>query len=315
MARIGVGIIGVQPDRSWAAVAHIPALRALADDYEIVALSTTRQESADAAAERYGVPNAFDSAEKLVACTGVDLVAVTVKVPAHLDLVETAIKAGKHVYCEWPLGNGIAEARRMADLARSSGVTAVCGMQARFSPVLAYVRDLVKQGYVGDLLSATVIARVTGWGAFVEPPSAYTFDAHDQVLFDGRLEGGAPISLHYRGGMPRGTGLLIEINGSAGDLQITAMGGHAQLLDLELKGASGDDKALAPLAVPDRYALVPVEGSAAGNVARVYRQLAIDLRDGTAISPRFDDAVRRHQMLEAIAASAESGSRKRPADF
>jgi predicted dehydrogenase len=53
----------------------------------------------------------------------------------------------------------------------------------------------------------------------------------------------------------------------------------------------------------------------AGNVARAYRQLAIDLRDGTAIAPSFDDAVRRHQMLEAISASAESGSRKRPAEF
>lgn len=367
MAKIGVGIIGVQPDRSWAAVAHIPALQALADDYEIVALSTTRQESADAAAERYGVPNAFDSAEKLVACDGVDLVAVTVKVPAHLELVETAIKAGKHVYCEWPLGNGIAEARRMSDLAKSSGVTAVCGMQARFSPVLAYVRDLVKQGYVGDVQSATVVGGCMGWGAFVDQSNAYTFDiangatmlsiavghtmdglchalgevtevqamlanartsamqlpegkqipltAHDQVLFDGRLEGGAPISLHYRGGITRGTGLLIEINGSAGDLQITATGGHAQLLDLELKGASGEYKALAPLAVPDSYTLVPVEGSAAGNVARAYRQLAIDLRDGTAICPNFDDAVRRHQMLEAIGASAASGSKTRPADF
>ena len=139
--------------------------------------------------------------------------------------------------------------------------------------------------------------------------------AHDQVLFDARLEGGAPISLHYRGGIPRGTGLLIEINGSAGDLQITAMGGHAQLLDLELKGASGDDKALTPLTVPESYTLVPVQGCMAGNVARAYRQLAIDLRDGTALSPTFDDAVRRHQMLEAIGASAELGSRKRPGDF
>src|SRR5206468_7290814 len=54
--RIRVGIIGANPDRGWAAQAHIPALRSLADNFEITALSTTRRESADAAGELFGVP-------------------------------------------------------------------------------------------------------------------------------------------------------------------------------------------------------------------------------------------------------------------
>ena len=366
--KIGVGIIGVQPDRSWAAVAHIPALRALADDYEIVALSTTRQESADASASRYGVANAFDSAEKLCACAGVDLVAVTVKVTHHFELVRTAIAAGKHIYCEWPLGNGIAEAREMAALAAAKGVTAVVGTQARFSPVLAYVRDLIAQGYVGEVLSVSIIGSGLNWGPFMETPNAYTADirngatllsipvghtldglvpaigevaelkavlanarttatvvetgdtialtSHDQVLFAGTLASGAPISLHYRGGMPRGTGLLIEINGSAGDLQITSFGGHAQLLDLELKGATGQDQAPAPLTVPAEYFGVQVEGGCmTGNVARLYKQLAADIRTGSKGCPSFADAVTRHQVLEAVASSAASGKAAKPADF
>ena len=48
--RIRVGIIGANPDRGWAAQAHIPALTSLSDDFEITALSTTRRESADAVA-------------------------------------------------------------------------------------------------------------------------------------------------------------------------------------------------------------------------------------------------------------------------
>ncbi len=365
--KIGVGIIGVQPDRSWAAIAHIPALKALADDYEIVALSTTRQESADASAERYGVRNAFDSAEKLCSCEGVDLVAVTVKVPHHLELVSAALNAGKHVYCEWPLGNGIDEARRMADIAAASNVTAVCGLQARFAPVLGYVRDLIGQGYVGDILSVSVIGSGLNWGGMMESPNAYTADirngatmlsigvghtmdglcqalgevtevrallangrkttliadrgesipltAHDEVLFSGRFESGAPISLHYRGGMPRGTGLLVEINGTGGDLQISGFGGHMQLVDLVLKGATGDAPALAPLEVPSGYFKVKVEGSTIGNIARFYRQLAADIRDGGSGCPTFADAVRRHQMIAAIEASAQSGRAERPADF
>ncbi len=40
--RIRVGIIGANPDRGWAAQAHIPALKSLPDDFEITALSTSR---------------------------------------------------------------------------------------------------------------------------------------------------------------------------------------------------------------------------------------------------------------------------------
>jgi hypothetical protein len=58
--RIRVGIIGANPDRGWAAQAHIPALTSLADDFEITALSTSRRESADAAGERFGVDGRRD---------------------------------------------------------------------------------------------------------------------------------------------------------------------------------------------------------------------------------------------------------------
>ncbi|WP_156028207.1 hypothetical protein [Candidatus Solirubrobacter pratensis] len=43
--RIRVGIIGANPDRGWAAQAHIPALTSLSDDFEITALSTSRREA------------------------------------------------------------------------------------------------------------------------------------------------------------------------------------------------------------------------------------------------------------------------------
>lgn len=176
MGRIGVGIIGIQPERSWAAVAHIPALRQLADSYDIAAVSTTREESARAAAEQYGIPRHFSSAEALCACDAVDLVVVTVKVPHHLALVSAALAAGKHVYCEWPLGNGLREAEEIARLAQQAGVAAICGMQARFAPEIAHVRDLVADGYVGEILSSTLIGTGGVWGPAVPPADAYTAD-------------------------------------------------------------------------------------------------------------------------------------------
>lgn len=176
--RIGVGIIGVAPGRSWAALAHIPALQAL-PDFEIRALSTTRRESAAAAAAEFHVPKAFDNHHDLVNDPDVDLVVVTVKVPNHLELVTAAIEAGKHVYCEWPLGNGLAEAEKMAALARSKGVVGAVGLQARSSPAFNYVHDLVTQGYVGTVLSTTLVGSGMNWGAFIDQPNAYTADKNN----------------------------------------------------------------------------------------------------------------------------------------
>src|SRR5206468_6318334 len=140
--RIRVGIIGANPDRGWAAQAHIPALKSLSGDFEITALSTTRRESADAASKLFGVPLAFDNHQELVNSPAVDVVAVTVKVPYHLELATAALDAGKAVYCEWPLGNGLKEAETLAALAKKKGALAVAGLQARSAPSVAYVRDL-----------------------------------------------------------------------------------------------------------------------------------------------------------------------------
>src|SRR5437867_12581893 len=136
--KIRVGIIGANPERGWAAQAHIPALKSLSDDFEITALSTSRRKSADAASKLFGVPLAFDNHQELVNSGAVDVVAVTVKVPYHLELATAALEAGKAVYCEWPLGNGLKEAETLAALAKKKGVLAVAGLQARAAPAVAY---------------------------------------------------------------------------------------------------------------------------------------------------------------------------------
>src|SRR2546422_3564644 len=137
--RIRVGIIGANPDRGWAAQAHIPALKSLPADFEITALSTTRRESADAAGRLFGVPAAFDNHQELVNSSSVDVVAVTVKVPHHLDLATAALEAGKAVYCEWPLGNGLKEAETLAALAKKKGVLAVAGLAGSPAPAGGYL--------------------------------------------------------------------------------------------------------------------------------------------------------------------------------
>src|ERR1700731_3545835 len=97
--KIRVGIVGVSPNRGFASIAHIPALQALTD-FEISAVCTTRQDTAEATARHFGIPLAFSDPEKLAQHPDVDLVTVSVKVPDHYVPVMAAIEAGKHVYCE-----------------------------------------------------------------------------------------------------------------------------------------------------------------------------------------------------------------------
>jgi predicted dehydrogenase len=86
----------------------------------------------------------------------VDLVVVTVKVPAHVELVRAALDAGKHVYCEWPLATTAAEAADLAEAARRAGVHAVVGLQARFAAAVERARRLIAEGAIGTVLSANL---------------------------------------------------------------------------------------------------------------------------------------------------------------
>src|SRR5438067_10512869 len=166
-SKIRVGIVGASPRRGFASIAHIPALQAL-PEFEITAVCTTRQSSADAAARHYGAPLAFCDPEKLVRHPDVDLVTVSVKVPDHLDPVMAAIDAGKHVYCEWPLGRDTDEAARMLDAAERRGIRHVVGLQGQMSPAINFVKDLIADGYVGRVLTATMIGCAPNWGAAID---------------------------------------------------------------------------------------------------------------------------------------------------
>jgi predicted dehydrogenase len=176
-SKLGVGIIGVNPAWGWAATAHIPALRAL-PSYEVRALCATSPEAARAAGETFGVAAVFSHHEELVAQPDVDVVAVTVKVPHHRELVSAALTAGKAVYCEWPLGRDLDDARAMAALAAEQGVRTVIGLQARQAPAIEFVLELLSDGYVGEVLSTTIIG-VSVAGDVVVQPNVYMLDGNN----------------------------------------------------------------------------------------------------------------------------------------
>jgi predicted dehydrogenase len=173
--QVRVGIIGLSASGGFAAGAHVPALQAL-DGYELRGCSASSPGSAAAAAARHDVPLAFDSAELLAASKEIDLVVVTVKTPYHYELVMAALQAGKTVLCEWPLGNGSAQSAELAAEADRRGVRTAVGLQARSAASVLFLRDLVADGYVGEVLSTTIMGSGVTYGAQVPPGARYSLD-------------------------------------------------------------------------------------------------------------------------------------------
>ena len=152
---IKVGIVGAHAARGWGRAVHLPALSVLRD-YEITAVAGTSRESARAAADVWGAAHAFDDPFALMAHPNVDLVVIAVQLPNRDGLVDAAIAAGKHVYCEWPLALTAASADAFRAQAEAAGVRHAVGLQSRNHPAIRHLRDLVADGRVGDVLSTTL---------------------------------------------------------------------------------------------------------------------------------------------------------------
>src|SRR5260221_2741994 len=159
----------------WGRDAHIPALSAL-PEFEITAVSTSRQETADETAKHFGISHAFADPYKMFSHPDVDLVSICVRVPFHHQLGVAALNAGKHLYCEWPLAATTEQAQQMRDLAVHKEVLHMVGLQLRGAPAFKRVIDLVAEGYVGKVLSCTMIITTPAWGTEFTLDWAYMAD-------------------------------------------------------------------------------------------------------------------------------------------
>ncbi|MSP78801.1 MAG: Gfo/Idh/MocA family oxidoreductase [Dehalococcoidia bacterium] len=157
--RLRVGLIGAAG--RWGPSAHIPAIQGLPDT-ELYAVCTAHEETARAAAQKYSVELAYHDDKMMDANPRVEAVAVVVRVPAHYTLTKNALQAGKHVFCEWPLGANLKETEELAALARKMNVRTVVGLQRQASPVYLRLKELVAEGYVGKVLSVNMMQMSSG---------------------------------------------------------------------------------------------------------------------------------------------------------
>jgi predicted dehydrogenase len=183
---IRVGLIGLGKGTAdnapglWGSRAHLPFLLA-SPAYTVTAICNSSTASAQSAIDFHALGpkiKAYGSPVDLAADPDVDLVVVSVKVGMHYQLAKPALEAGKDVFVEWPLGASLAESEELTKLADKKGVKTIVGLQARASPLVVRLKELVGeegQGKIGEVVSSTVVGSfgdLAIWGRQIWPAAA-----------------------------------------------------------------------------------------------------------------------------------------------
>ena len=151
---IGIGVIGF----GWMGQAHsrsylrIPTLfHKRAADPVLVACADSEESRRRQAIDDFGFRDAHEDWRDLVARDDVDVVVVTAPNMLHVEVVEAACAAGKHVFCEKPVGGTPAQTARAAAAARHAGVITGVGYNYRFAPLVRHAHTLIREGRLGGV--------------------------------------------------------------------------------------------------------------------------------------------------------------------
>ena len=93
----------------------------------------------------------------------IDVITISVEVPAHRELVLAVLSAGKAVYREAPLRRTVAEAEEMANEVAS--LQTQFGLQGRLNPAVRRAAELLSSGKIGRPLNARIASATTGFGS------------------------------------------------------------------------------------------------------------------------------------------------------
>jgi predicted dehydrogenase len=199
---------------------HLPALR-LCEGVEIAAVADPNP-----AAAVEGLPF-LTNYEELLARRDVDAVVNATPNHLHREITLAAIRAGKHVICEKPLGLNFAETLEMLRAAESAGVVHMTAFTYRYTPAVQYMRALVEEGALGEIRSVraaylmALSGHLTGWrserrlagsGALADIGSHLI---HITQFLLGRMERVTALSRAYQADVDDWVGFLAEFAAGA----------------------------------------------------------------------------------------------------
>ncbi|QNO38946.1 Gfo/Idh/MocA family oxidoreductase [Protaetiibacter sp. SSC-01] len=146
---IGYGFMGAAHSQGWRVA---PRFFDLPARPELALVVGRHAEGVADAAERWGWDESATDWRAAVERDDIDVVDIVTPGDSHAEIAIAALEAGKHVLCEKPLANTVAEAEAMADAAARAaerGVFAMVGFTYRRVPAATFARDLVAEGRIG----------------------------------------------------------------------------------------------------------------------------------------------------------------------
>jgi predicted dehydrogenase len=186
-----IGLSASATGTGWATQAHLPYLLKSPEKYTITALLNSSVGNARKAISAYNLPSstkAYGNPDDLANDPDIDMVVANTRVDKHAAVLLPSLKAGKVGFCEWPLDKNARVAEEMVEAAREGGAKTITGLQARFSPVVQRVREIIAAGRIGKVLSSTVVASAGNAGAE---------DGVKIEYFTDRSVGGNILSIHF----------------------------------------------------------------------------------------------------------------------
>lgn len=136
---------------------HLPAYRAAG--WEVVRIASRTAESAQAAAEVFGIPASSADFDDVIADERVDVVDISLPSHRHPEVAIKALEAGKHVLLQKPMANSLDEARPIVEAAERAGVKLAVNQNGRWDPAIRACRELLERGVFGQLITASIDMR------------------------------------------------------------------------------------------------------------------------------------------------------------
>jgi len=169
MKRYRIGIIGCG---GIANGKHLPALKTI-DRVDIVAFCDLDRGKAQKAAAEYGIEGAkvYTDYKELLGDKTIEICYVLTPNRSHADISCDAMRAGKHVMCEKPMAKTAADARRMVEAARETGMKLTIGYQHRHKDASRFTKSLIERGDLGEVYYSKALAirrrGTPNWGVFL----------------------------------------------------------------------------------------------------------------------------------------------------
>lgn len=153
-----IGIVGA----SFARAAYLPALRHI-EGTEVVALASSRIESARSAAEEFGIAAAYDDWRAMLDQHDFDLVLIATPTDLHAPITVAALERGAHVLCEKPTAMDAGEAKTMLDKAKALGRVGMIDHELRFNPNRQRIAEMIAAGELGDIRHVNIANIGASW--------------------------------------------------------------------------------------------------------------------------------------------------------